>query len=82
MSLTQKSERSAFSRRTVVAAIQLMQPLTQGELTRCLLQWGPDFTTWVGDEKISVSERLNNLITLIDQNPECKVIGGDLLAIE
>jgi|SRR5271156_423032 len=50
-----------------------------GPAGKLLLQWGPDFITWVGDEKISVSERLNNLIKLIDLNPECKVNGGDLL---
>lgn len=69
-----------FSRRTVIAAVEAMdQRMTQAQLTRYLLKLGPDFLQWIGDEKISVSKRLNNLIGIVDQSPDRQLEGGELL---
>ncbi|CAK0762010.1 Abortive infection protein-like C-terminal domain-containing protein [uncultured Gammaproteobacteria bacterium] len=77
--MDQIAEQSAYSRRTVVAAIQLMERLSQAELTRCVLTWGGIFLDKIGDDRISVTRRLNNLIKLIDNDQKCKVDGGDFL---
>lgn len=69
----------SFSRRTVVAGIELMERMTHAELTRSVLKWGPDFLSKVGDENLSVSRRLNNLIKLLDEEPLVKTAEGDFL---
>jgi hypothetical protein len=69
-----------FSRRTVIAAIEVMdQRFSQAQLTRYLLKLGPHFVRWVGDEKISVTRRLNNLIGVVDQNPERRLDDDEML---
>jgi hypothetical protein len=69
-----------FSRRAVIAAIEVLdQHMSQAQLTRYLLKLGPDFLRWVGDEKISVSKRLNNLIGIVDQRPDRQLDSGELL---
>ena len=68
-----------FSRRTLVAAIGVLEPLTQARLTRFLYKLGPDFPRLVGDEFISLTKRLNKLIGVYDQRPERTVEGGDTL---
>ena len=64
-----------FSRRTILAAIEVLEQLTQAKLTRCLLELGEDFPRWIGGEGISASKRLNNLMGLVDQEPR-RVIGN------
>jgi integrase len=58
-----------FSRRTVLAAIDVLESLSQARLSRYLLELGRKYPQWVGGEGISVTKRLNNLMGLIDQDP-------------
>jgi hypothetical protein len=58
-----------FSRRTVIAAIEMMEPFNHAELTRFLLKLGPELARKVG-ERGYISQRLNKLITLaLDELP-------------
>ncbi len=68
-----------FSRRTVIAAIGVLESLTQARLTRFLYELGPDFPGLAGDESISKSKRLSKLIGVYDQRPERTVEGDDTL---
>ncbi len=68
-----------FSRRTFVAAIGVLECLTQATLTRFLYELGPDFPGLAGDESISKSKRLSKLIGVYDQRPERTVEGDDTL---
>jgi hypothetical protein len=68
-----------FSRRAFVAAIGVLECLTQATLTRFLYELGPDFPGLAGDESISKSKRLSKLIGVYDQRPERTVEGGDTL---
>ena len=47
-----------FSRRTLVAAIGVLECLTHASLSRFLYDLGPDFSELAGDESISLSKRL------------------------
>jgi hypothetical protein len=69
-----------FSRRTVIAAIEMLERLSQAKLTRFLYELGPHFRRWAGPETISVTKRLNNLIDVYDQFSERLVEGGDALS--
>lgn len=66
-----------FSRRTVVAAVEMLERFTQAGLTRFLLKLGPDFTRRSGTG--SVTSRLNNLIGLVDESPDRRLDDGELL---
>jgi hypothetical protein len=68
-----------FSRRTILSAIGVLDQLTQAKLTRFLLELGPDYSSLVGGESISVSRRLNNLMELLDQEPDRLLEGGNPL---
>jgi hypothetical protein len=68
-----------FSRRTVLAALEILEQLTQAKLSRFLLQLGPEYPDQVADETISLSKRLNNLMRLVDQKPDRLLEGGELL---
>jgi len=70
---------SRFSRRTVLAAIEMLERLTQAKLSRFLLELGPQYPGWVGGEDISVSKRLSNLMGLVDQEPDRLLDGGEFL---
>jgi hypothetical protein len=60
---------SGFSRRTVIAAIEMMEPFNHAELTRFLLKLGPELARKVGETGY-ISQRLNKLITLaLDELP-------------
>jgi hypothetical protein len=67
-----------FSRRTVIAAIEMLERLERVELTRYLLKLAPDLPDLVRSEKVSVSECLNNLIRLTDQWPDRETDDGQL----
>jgi hypothetical protein len=69
-----------FSRRTVIAAIAMLERLTQAKLTRVLYELGPEFPRWVGNETLSVTKRLNNLIGVYDQWPERLVDDGEAVS--
>jgi hypothetical protein len=66
-----------FSRRTVIAAVEMLDRFTHAELTRFLLKLGPDFPRWAGTA--SIANRLNNLIGIVDQWPDRPLDGGELL---
>jgi hypothetical protein len=68
-----------FSRRTVLAAIELLETLTQAKFSRYLFELGPQYPQWVGNEGISLSKRLNNLMQLVDQTPDRQADDGELL---
>lgn len=68
-----------FSRRTVIAAVELMETrLNHSQLTRFLLKLGPLFPDLVG-ETGSLATRLNNLIAVYDQAPDREIDAGELL---
>jgi hypothetical protein len=69
-----------FSRRTVIAAIEMMEPFNHAQLTRFLLKLGPDLASKIG-EKGYISQRLNKLIALaLDElPPNYPVEGGEVL---
>lgn len=66
-----------FSRRTVIAAAEVLERMTQAELSRFLLELGPDFPMLAGNE--SVKKRVNNIISIVDQQPNRRVDGGSML---
>jgi hypothetical protein len=68
-----------FSRRTVLAAIEVLEVLTQAKLSRYLLKLGPQYPQWVGGEGISLTKRLNNLMQLVDQAPDRQTDDSELL---
>jgi hypothetical protein len=68
-----------FSRRTVIAAIELLERLTHAQLTRFALKLGPEFLRRVGLPPQSVANRLNNLISIVDAAPEQHLDNGELL---
>jgi hypothetical protein len=69
-----------FSRRTVLAAIDVLAKLTQAQMTRFLLELGPEFPRWVGDESKSLAKRLNRLIEIYDQQPDRTLDQGEAIA--
>jgi len=68
-----------FSRRTVIAAIEVFERLNHAELTRFVLKLGPEFPRWVGSPSLSIANRLNNLIEIVDQWPDRPLDDGQLL---
>jgi hypothetical protein len=68
-----------FSRRTVLAAIEVLEVLTQAKFSRYLLELGPQYPQWVGDEGISLTKRLNNLMRVLDQAADRQDDDGVLL---
>jgi hypothetical protein len=69
-----------FSRRTVLAAIDVLAKLTQAQMTRFLLDLGPEFPRWVGDESKGLAKRLNRLIEIYDQQPDRSLDQGEAIA--
>jgi len=69
-----------FSRRTVIAAIEMMEPFNHAQLTRYLLKLGSELARKVG-EKGYIAQRLNKLIALAvdDLPPNYAVEGGEVL---
>jgi hypothetical protein len=69
---------SGFSRRTIIAAIEMLEVFTHAELTRFLLKLGPEFQHRVGAG--SIAQRLNGLISTVDQwPPDQPLETGELL---
>lgn len=68
-----------FSRRTFVAAVGVLERLTQAKLSRLLLELGRDVDGAVDGEGVSVTKRLNGLIRFADGNPGHAADGGDSL---
>jgi hypothetical protein len=69
-----------FTRRTIIAAIAVLERLTQAQFTRFLYELGPDFPRWIGGETIGLTKRLNTFIGIYDQSPDRLVDGGETLA--
>lgn len=68
-----------FSRRTVIAAIEVFEQFTHAGLSRFVLKLGPNLLQQVGSPPLSISTRLNNLIGIIDQSPVQVLDNGELL---
>jgi hypothetical protein len=68
-----------FSRRTVFAAIQVLNRLTHAEFTRFLFELGPDWPKMISPEPLSLAKRLNELMGAYDQNPDRLVEDGESL---
>lgn len=68
-----------FGRRTVIAAIEMLEELGSVELTRYLLKLGPDFPDLADSDRVTVSQALNNLIRWIDRFPDQETADGQLL---
>jgi hypothetical protein len=68
-----------FSRLTVFAAIQVLNRLAHAEFTRFLLELGPDLPKMIGQEPLSLAKRLNQLMSLFDENPDRLVKDGESL---
>lgn len=68
-----------FSRRTVIAAIEVFEQFSHAALTRFVLKLGPNFLRTVGEPPLSIANRLNNLIAIVDQSPEQALDDGELL---
>jgi hypothetical protein len=68
-----------FSRRSVLAAIGVLEQMTQAKFSRYLLELGPEYPKWVGSESLSLTKRLNNLMAVLDQMPDRQTLDGDLL---
>jgi hypothetical protein len=67
-----------YSRKTVLAAINAL-PFTHADLTRFLLELGPEYATRAG-ESISVQKRLNELMSVYDMDPEQRSEDGEFLS--
>src|SRR3989442_7410607 len=68
----------AFSRKTVLAAIDAL-PFSHADMTRFLLELGPQYATRAG-ESISMQKRLNELMTVYDKDPDQRLGEGELLS--
>lgn len=66
-----------FSRRTVLAAIQVLERLTQAEFTRFLYELGPDFPRLVGSDALSLKKKLNTFMGLYDEYPDRPIDGRE-----
>jgi hypothetical protein len=72
-------EATRFSRRTIMAAIEVLDGLSQAEFSRLLRHYGPVCTSRVRGEEVSLKKRLNDLADLLDEDPSTRIDGGDLL---
>jgi hypothetical protein len=67
-----------FSRRTVLAAIDVLEQMTHAEFDRYLRGLGTDTAHAVAGQGVSLRHRLNSLIDLIDAHPDRCVDGRPL----
>lgn len=68
-----------FSRRTIIAAVTVLERMTQGELSRFFLELGSGFPRLAGGESISVKKRLNNIISVVDEQQDRRLDDGSML---
>jgi hypothetical protein len=68
-----------FSRRTIIAAIEVMEGKiqTHAALTRCYLKWAPDVAARCSGG--TLEDRFNHLIRCFDEEPERPIDGGHTL---
>ena len=70
---------SQFSRRTIVAAIDVMDSkLYQADMTRFLLKAGPKIRSAIRGEAFSLQKRMSDLIQFVDDNPNYPCDDGPL----
>src|SRR5665213_819048 len=68
-----------FSRGTIIAAVKVMERMTQAAFTEFLLELGPQFSRTVANESVSLRKRLNSLIGLVDEHPRRRLDDNELL---
>ena len=68
-----------FSRRTTMAAIEVLDGLSQAEFSRLLRHYRPVCTGRVRGEEVSLKKRLNDLADMLDEDPSTRIDGGDFL---
>jgi hypothetical protein len=66
-----------FSRRTGIAAIEMLGSLNHSELTLFAYKLGPLYPNWIRGS--SIADRLNRLIGIVDQWPDRPLEDGTLL---
>jgi hypothetical protein len=69
-----------FSRRTVLAAIEVFERMSHAEFSRLLRRLGSSYAKRIRGEEVSLTKRLNDLIDLFDQDPNARIDGRDLLS--
>ncbi len=74
------SETSRFSRRTVVAAVDVLERMSQADFSRFLRTLGPLYRSRIRGEDFSLKKRLNDLIDILDDEPKARTDEGDLVA--
>jgi hypothetical protein len=68
-----------FSRKTLIAAIKVLERMTHAEFSEYMLELSPDLLQEVGDEPLALRKRLNNLVQLLDNLPDRQLDDGELL---
>lgn len=68
-----------FSRKTLVAAIKVLEKMSHAQFTEYMLELSPDLLHEVGDEPLAMRKRLNNLVQLLDKLPDRQLDEGELL---
>lgn len=70
---------SRFSRRTIIAAIDVLdRNLTQADTSRFLLKAGSEISGAIGGEEVSVRKRMNDLMKFVDDHPAHPTDDGPL----
>ncbi len=67
-----------FSRRTVIAAIDLLEKLTQADVTAFFLLLGPGVYWTLREEPAAKKKRLNDLKEFVDKHPHQQIDGSPL----
>lgn len=67
-----------YSRRTIIAAIDVLERYTQAEITSLLTDLGPEVYKAIRDETVSAKKRMNDLKQFVDAHPAHQVDGGFL----
>ncbi len=67
-----------YSRRTIIAAIDVLERHTQAEITSLLTDLGPEVYKAIRDDTVSAKKRMNDLKQFVDAHPAHQVDGGFL----
>jgi hypothetical protein len=70
-----------FSRRTMIAAIDMFEDKYHADLTAFLTELGPAVYTQIRNEPISLKKRLSDFKQFVDQNPGSTVEGEPLVNV-
>jgi hypothetical protein len=74
------SPRARFSRKTIIAALEVLERMAQAEFTRFLLKLDSDLIKWIPDESRDLKTRVNRFIVIYDQDPDRQADGGELVS--